>query len=128
MAVEERPYAAFVLSLVGGVLILLGGLVGFMWSGWFYWGGWGMGMMGPGMMWGWMPWFWTVFPAVGLISGAAILIAAYMLYNNPAQAQIWGTIVLAFSITSLLSMGGFLVGALLGLVGGILALTWRQST
>jgi len=128
MSAEERPYAAFVLSLVGGVLILLGGLVSFVWSGWFYWGGWWMGMMGPGMMGGWVPWFWIAFSAVGIVSGAVIPIAAYMLYNNPAQARLWGTVVLVFSITSLLSMGGFLVGALLGLVGGILALTWRKLT
>jgi len=125
MAVGERPYAAFVLSLVGGVLILLGSLVSLIWASWAFWGRWGMGMIGPGMMWGWMPWSWPVFSTVGLISGAAVITAALMLYNKPGQAQTWGTLVLVFSIVSLLSMGGFLVGALLGLVGGILALTWR---
>ena len=47
MAVEERPYAAFALSLVSGVLILVGGLLGLlMWLGWPMWGWWGMRMMG----------------------------------------------------------------------------------
>jgi hypothetical protein len=123
LAVEERPYAAFVLSLVGGVLILVGGLLGLTWLGWPMWGWWGMGMM-----WGWMPGFLLAFSAVGLVSGAAIVTAAYMLYNKPSQAQTWGTIVLVFAAVSLLSAGGFIIGALLGIVGGLLALTWRRPT
>jgi hypothetical protein len=114
LAVEERPYAAFVLSLVGGVLILVGGLLGLTWLGW--------------PMWGWMPGLLLAFSAVGLVSGAAIVTAAYMLYNKPSQAQTWGTIVLVFAVVSLLSAGGFIIGALLGIVGGLLALTWRRPT
>jgi hypothetical protein len=114
LGVEERPYAAFVLSLVGGVLILVGGLLGLTWLGW--------------PMWGWMPGFLLAFSAVGLVSGAAVVTAAYMLYNKPSQAQTWGTIVLVFAIVSLLSAGGFIIGALLGIVGGLLALTWRRPT
>jgi hypothetical protein len=114
LAVEERPYAAFVLSLVGGVLILVGGLLGLTWLGW--------------PMWGWMPGFLLAFSAVGLVSGAAIVTAAYMLYKKPSQAQTWGTIVLVFAVVSLLSAGGFIIGALLGIAGGLLALTWRRPT
>jgi hypothetical protein len=128
LGVEERPYAAFVLSLVGGVLILVGGLLGLTWLGWPMWGWWGMGMMGWGMMWGWMPGFLLAFSAVCLVSGAAVVTAAYMLYNKPSQAQTWGTIVLVFAAVSLLSAGGFIIGALLGIVGGLLALTWRRPT
>jgi len=79
-------------------------------------------------MWGWMPGLWLAFSAVGFVSGAVVIIAAYMLYNKPSQAPTWGTIILVFAIVSLLPMGGFLVGALLGIVGGILALTWKQRT
>jgi hypothetical protein len=115
LAVEERPYAAFALSLVGGVLILVGGLLGLlMWLGW--------------PMWGWMPGFLLAFSAVSLVSGGAIVTAAYMLYNKPSQAQTWGTVVLVFAVVSLLSAGGFIVGALLAIVGGLLALTWRRQT
>ena len=113
MTVEERPYAAFVLSLVGGVLILVGGLLGLTWLGW--------------PMWGWMPGFLLVFSAIGIVSGGAIVTAAYMLYNKPSQAQTWGTIVLVFAVVSLLSAGGFIIGALLGIIGGLLALTWRRQ-
>jgi len=85
-------------------------------------------MVGRGMMWGWMPGFLLAFSAVGLVSGAAIVTAAYMLYKKPSQAQTWGTVVLVFAVVSLLSAGGFIVGALLAIVGGLLALTWRRQT
>ncbi len=127
MSVEERPYAAFVLSLVGGVLILVVGLLGLTVLGWPMWGWWGMGMMGRGMMWGWMPGFLLAFSAVGLVSVAAVVTAAYMLYNKPSQAQTWGTIILVFAVVSILSAGGFIVGALLAILGGLLALTWRRQ-
>jgi hypothetical protein len=74
------------------------------------------------------PGFLLAFSAVGLVSGAAIVTAAYMLYKKPSQAQTWGTIVLVFAVVSLLSAGGFIIGALLGIVGGLLALTWRRPT
>ena len=84
-------------------------------------------MMCRGMMWGWMPGFLLAFSAVGLVSGAAIVTSAYMLYNKPSQAQTWGTIILVFALVSILSAGGFIIGALLGTVGGLLALTWRRQ-
>jgi hypothetical protein len=70
----------------------------------------------------------TFPPLAETVSGAAIVTAAYMLYNKPSQAQTWGTIVLVFAVVSLLSPGGFIIGALLGIVGGLLALTWRRPT
>jgi len=33
--------------------------------------------------------------------------------------------VLVFSVLSLLGMGGFFIGAVFGIVGGMLALTWK---
>jgi multisubunit Na+/H+ antiporter MnhG subunit len=81
-----------------------------------------------GMMWGWMPGFLLAFSAVSLVSGGAIVTAAYMLYNKPSQAQTWGTVVLVFAVVGLLSASGFIVGALLAIVGGLLALTWRRQT
>jgi hypothetical protein len=74
LGVEERPYAAFVLSLVGGVLILVGGLLGLTWLGWPMWGWWGMGMM-----WGWMPGFLLAFSAGGFIIGALLGIVGGLL-------------------------------------------------
>ncbi|MDW7978106.1 MAG: hypothetical protein RMH74_04810 [Candidatus Caldarchaeum sp.] len=123
MTVVEKPTAAFILSLVAGVLILAGGLFGvaawLTWGGMAYRGGW------SGMMGWWNPWVWYAFSLIGLVSGIAITAGALVLQSHPAQAQAWGTVILVFSVVSVFGMGGFLLGALLGILGGILALTWK---
>lgn len=65
------------------------------------------------------------FELVGLVSGAFVVIGAIMMRVHPAEHVAWGVIVLVFSITSFLGMGGFMIGALLGIAGGALALSWR---
>jgi predicted benzoate:H+ symporter BenE len=65
--------------------------------------------------------------AIAVISAIIILVGAIMVYNQPSKAPTWGALILASSILSLLGMGGFFFGAILGVVGGILALTWRQA-
>jgi hypothetical protein len=37
-------------------------------------------------------------------------------------------LILVFSILSFIGLGGFVVGAILGIVGGVLALRWKPST
>lgn len=63
---------------------------------------------------------------LGIVLGAAIIILAVMLYNNPAQHELWGTLIIVFSVVSVISfMGGMGIGILLGIIGGILAVLWR---
>lgn len=134
MAVQstsEIPTASFILSLIGGLLILAG--VGMMMTFSFgtpYYGMMGgyNGMMGGyyGMMqgFGYGGWFYGA-AAIGLVSGIIVLIGAAMIYVRPSKAPMWGLLVLIFSIISFIGMGGFFLGAILGVVGGILALTWH---
>lgn len=65
------------------------------------------------------------FELVGLVSGALVVIGAIMMRVHPAEHVAWGVIVLVFSITSFLGMGGFMIGTLLGIAGGALALSWK---
>jgi hypothetical protein len=53
-----------------------------------------------------------------------------MLYNNPVDHTKWGMVIIIFSVLSIFSsaMAGFGIGLILGLIGGILALTWKPST
>ncbi len=134
MSSQVIPVAAFVLSLIGGVLILIGGIVSSMW---FMYGGYGMGgmmggfggMMGgyQGMMggfgvpFGFMGGLWLI----GLVAGTLVIIGALMLNARPAEHTAWGTIILVFSIISFIGMGGFFIGAILGIAGGAMALSWR---
>ena len=135
--VEERPTAAFVLSLIAGLIVVFGGgtvmMTTFPSNGPYSYGGMMGGYYG-GMMGGYNGmmrglgfgggWFFLL-GAIGVVSGTLILIGSIMLYSRPTQAAIWGAIVLAFSIISLFGMGGFFLGAILGVLGGILALVWK---
>ena len=80
------------------------------------------GMMGGDGGWS----YWTA--AVGLIAGVAVLAGAVMIYARPASASTWGLVVLIFTILSFFGMGGFFIGAILGIIGGILAMTWKPGT
>lgn len=63
---------------------------------------------------------------IGVVSGVVVTIGAAMLNSHPADHTTWGAIVLVFSIISFVSMGGFFIGATLGLAAGAFALSWRQ--
>jgi hypothetical protein len=131
MTETERPTAAFLLSLVGGIFILLGGGVmsmfgpfgfGGMMGGYggmmgYRYSGYGMmGALGFGM-----------FGILGLIFGVIVIISAFMLNSKPHERSTWGTLIVIFSVLSIFgsAMGGFGIGLILGLIGGILAITWK---
>jgi len=131
MSTPEKPSAPFAVSLVAGVIILLGGVTTMIWasSGMPGWGGMMGSMMGgyQGMM-GSMGFGSGLFfgmSFIGVLSGLLVILGALMLYNRPREVSTWGIVVLVFSVLSLLGMGGFFIGAVLGIVGGILALSWR---
>jgi len=135
MSVPSKPVAAFALSVVAGVFILLGSVVMSMFAigfpGMMMGGTEGMqvgtgmtGSMMGGMMVPWMLGSVPVLVALGIASGIMVILGAVMLYNRSAENHLWGAIILAFSLVSILgSMGGLLVGLVLGMLGGILALT-----
>ncbi len=61
----------------------------------------------------------------GLISGIIVLVSGAMLRTNPSQRTLWATLMLVFSVLSLFGTGGFIIGAILGIAGGVKALTWK---
>jgi hypothetical protein len=69
-----------------------------------------------------------VMGAFGLVTGAVVLVSAIMLLANVGQRRTWGILALVFSILSFVGFGGFIVGAILGIAGGILTLRWKPST
>ncbi|MEM4562164.1 MAG: DUF6114 domain-containing protein [Desulfurococcaceae archaeon] len=111
----EKPTAAFVLSLIGGVLVILssilvivaGGLVGEI-----------LPVVG-GVV--------ATVGVVGLFLGVLMIVGATMINTGePGKVKTGSILVLVFSILSLfISGGGFLIGFILGLIGGILGLTWK---
>ena len=146
MTEAEKPNVAFVLSLIGGIFILLGGGAMSMLGSWM--GNYGYGMMGGyggygGMMGGYRGWGGMMGPGfgmmgglgygfgflglLGLIFGVIVIISALMLNRNPHEHTTWGVLIIIFSVLSIFgsAMGGFGVGLILGIIGGILALTWK---
>jgi hypothetical protein len=128
----ERPTAAFVLSLIGGIFILLGGgmmsMLGYGFRGMMSsYGGRGYGMMRPGF--GMMGLAFGVMGILGLVFGVIVIISAIMLNSKPQEHTTWGTLIVIFSVLSIVgsAMGGFGIGLVLGLVGGVLAITWKPS-
>jgi uncharacterized protein DUF6114 len=61
----------------------------------------------------------------GLVCGVIVLFSAIMLRFKPSQRQTWGILMLVFSILSFFGFGGFIVGAVLGIVGAIMILRWK---
>jgi hypothetical protein len=67
------------------------------------------------------------YSLVGLVAGIVVLVGALMLNSRPTEHSTWGTIIVVFSVISLVGMGGFFIGAALGIAGGALALSWRPT-
>ena len=137
----EKPTTAFILSLIGGIFILLGGGMMSMMGAYGYSmmnGYWGYGGMMSGYAWSYGPGFGMmrgygyagIFGLVGVLFGIAVVAGAILLYHNPTQHSTWGLVILVFSVLSIFgsAMGGFGVGLILGVIGGILALTWKPPS
>ncbi|MCI4351712.1 MAG: DUF6114 domain-containing protein [Thermoplasmata archaeon] len=112
----NKPTAAFVLSLIGGIFILLGGLfivaVGAIVSSV------GFGGVGGAV---------SLYGGVGALLGILVVVGAVMLWIRPQQHIIWGILIIVFAVISLYFafFGGFGIGFLLSLIGGILALVYK---
>ena len=122
------------LSLIGGILITIGSVVGMGLSAIgrpFFWGS--VGMMGsysyPYMMGGYYSgsngYYGVMYglESIGIITGILVIVFAILMKSKPAGRKNYGALILAFSLVSLVGMGGFFIGAIIGLVGGVLALT-----
>ena len=117
---ESYPRTAYLLSLIGGILILvfsviyalailvvasINATVGF---------GLGVGHR-------------IALAVVAILFGLIVLYFALKLKSSPQNAKTYGILILVFSVISFIGGGGFYIGASLALVGGILAIVWRPS-
>lgn len=126
---EEKtsPNTAIVLSYIGGALILVAGIITLGVGTTFMYGmmgrmmyGYGTGPIGPLM---------AGMGILGIIFGAIVIIGAYMIGSSPVPSHTsWGIIILLFSAMSFISGGGFYIGGVLGIIGGILAIIWKPAT
>jgi hypothetical protein len=71
----------------------------------------------------------VLISVIALICGVLVLFAAAMLRINPGNKKAWGILIVVFSIPSVITGGGFIIGFIVGIVGGFLALRKiRRST
>jgi hypothetical protein len=139
MAEGETPTTAFMVSLIAGILILLSGtmvlvtgtaIIGGLMGGYYpvMMGNYYPGMMGgyPGTT-GFVSSVITGIGIWGIICGVIILYGATRLKSDPVSHVTWGIVIIIVSLVSLFEGGGFLIGAILGISGGILAITWKPS-
>lgn len=109
----KRATVGFILSLIGGIFILINGVVWFALSDLFE--SWGLGgMFGFGLA-------MDVLGGVMIVFAIIVFIGAYLIYL-PGNEMIGGILVLIFSIISFIGFGGFIIGAILGIIGGALGL------
>ena len=118
----EKPTAAFILSLIGGVIYLLVGIV--IASAASFIGSLSsvapMGMIGAAV---------AVVGAVGIISGIIMVVGAIMM-NSSERSRVRTGAVLVLVLTiigAIFTVGGFVIGFILALIGSILGLTWKPS-
>ena len=50
-----------------------------------------------------------------------------MLRIKPVHKKAWGILILVFSIPSVITGGGFIIGFILGIIGGTLALSRKPD-
>lgn len=139
MSQEKIIDAAFVLLLLSGILIIFGSSLTLLFSYYAIAGGYYYAWM-RGMIEYWYGYHGTsysssqYFPDIlyfvsilGIILGALIITSSFMIKANSKSIQ-WGTLALVSSTVSLLSMGGFFAGAVLGIIGAALAISCNIAT
>jgi predicted membrane-bound dolichyl-phosphate-mannose-protein mannosyltransferase len=115
---ETYPRTAYLLSLIGGILLLIFSLIYaavlVALASLFAAVGFGLG---SGIL--------VALAVVALVFGVLVLFFATRLKSNPGSAKIYGLLIVVFSLISFAGGGGFYIGAILALIGGILAIIWH---
>ncbi len=134
MSEKQGLTLAFVISLAGALIVLILSLVNLVWFGSNApnWGGFGDYMRN--MMGGYHNFmgsnssstgFFTAISIVSFVCGVIVLMSALVLRIHPQEHFLWGIVIVVFSAISFVGMGGYFVGAIFGIVGGVLALTYK---
>lgn len=111
---NQRPVAAFVISLIAGVEIII---VSFF-----------LALIGGGLTSSTQGGIGAIFGIIGMVWGVLIVFSAVMLYRRSRQHKIWGVMIIIFSVVSIFgAIGGLFVGLILGVIGGILGIIWSSQ-
>jgi hypothetical protein len=113
----EKPTAAMILSIIGGIFILLGGLLGVAIGS-------TLGFITFGFAGGTI----LLLGAIGTVIGILTVVFGILLSMHTGSHTMYGALIIVFSIVSwITAFGGFFIGFLLALIGGILAITFKPT-
>ena len=101
----------FWLSMAGGLLVLIEGVT--------------IVVAGPVLVSDTLGLGTVVFGLGTVIMGAVIVWAAYSVRSVPSKRVTYGAIVAMLSVAALVLAGGFVIGSILGIIGGSWAITSR---
>jgi hypothetical protein len=105
--------AGFYLSVIGGSLIILQGLIVIFFSSIYY--AIITSSLGVGVS--------VLFLGIMLvILGLIVYSSAYALTRSPGQHVVVGASIIIFSLLALFLGGGYIIGSVLGMIGGIIAI------
>jgi hypothetical protein len=64
-----------------------------------------------------------------ILSGVLVLVSAVVMSFRSHQYPTWGTIIVIFSVVGLFAGGNYItgMGSVLGIIGGLLAITYRTA-
>lgn len=121
MAVQSPssyPSGAYFLTLVGGIIIAFVGVIIFLFAGVV------IDLLIPGST-------GTVIltlSALGVLVGLLLIVCAWTLKHAKDATPVVGVVIIILALASLpFTLGGFGIGFLLALFGGILAILWKPS-
>ena len=120
--VSEKSTNTFTLSLSAGILILINAVALGIVAKCFI----GIMPVLPGST-GNDPTLLLELATVGLICGVLVLLGTLMLNRKPANKKVWGIMIIVFSIPSVIMGGGFIIGFILGIIGGAKALSRKPK-
>jgi hypothetical protein len=136
MATNQGTTFAFIVSLIGGLLVFILSIVNVLWfsSGATGFGGYGnymRGMMDSNHnftgIYASSTSFFAGLSLVAVICGIIVIISAIMLKVQPHQHVPRAILIIAFSATSFIGMGGYFIGEILGIIGGAFELSIKQT-
>ena len=105
--VEAKPTAAFALSVIAGLVTILGAFL----------------LTSSPLLLLTDPALVTMIQVWGTIAGILVIVGSWLLYNNAAQRKLGSMLVLVFSLISM-----NILGLILGLIGGFLGYTYKTTT
>jgi hypothetical protein len=59
---------------------------------------------------------------ISVMAGGLVISASYKMYKEPCN-RLWGLVIIIGSLVSLFGVGGFGLGGILGLIGGVMGIS-----